>query len=110
MMKEVLSLLNNSNPEHQGSEIILTTIIQWLQESPKTILLSPCIHAASRNLASLTYMVQIVEKCIHLSFVNGKFISDGVGQTKVYNVKICIGCIQLKIEMIFSSLLRINKN
>ncbi|XP_053378040.1 ectopic P granules protein 5 homolog isoform X2 [Mercenaria mercenaria] len=70
MMKEILSLLNNSNPEHQGSEIILKTILEWLQGSPKTILLSPCIHAASRNLASLTYMVQIVEQCIHLSFVS----------------------------------------
>ncbi|KAL4226903.1 Ectopic P granules protein 5 [Mactra antiquata] len=70
MMKEILSLLNNSNPEYQGANDVMTTILEWLKGSPKTILLSPCIHAASRNLASLFNMVQIVEQCISLSFVS----------------------------------------
>lgn len=70
MMKEILSLLNNSNPGNQGSEVILAAILDWLQGSPKTILLSPCIHAASRNLASLSYMARIVEQCVQLAFVS----------------------------------------
>ncbi|XP_052280497.1 ectopic P granules protein 5 homolog [Dreissena polymorpha] len=71
MVKEILSLLNNSNPDNKGSEVIMEVIMDWLRESPQTILLSPCIRAASRNLASLTYMVRIVEHCIELSFVPG---------------------------------------
>lgn len=76
MMKEILSLLNNSNPGSQGSEVILAAILDWLQGSPKTILLSPCIHAASRTLASMSYMVRIVEQCIHLSFVSTQSINQ----------------------------------
>lgn len=71
MMKEMLSLLNNSNPDNQGSEVITAAVLDWLQGSPRTILLSPCVHAATRNLASLTCMAQIVELCIELAFVPG---------------------------------------
>ncbi|WAR26073.1 EPG5-like protein [Mya arenaria] len=69
MMKEVLSLLNNSNPDNRGAEVIMVAILDWLQGSPQTILLSPCIHAATRHLASLSNMVKIVEQCIELAFV-----------------------------------------
>ena len=72
MMKEILSLLNNSNPDNQGSEVILEAVLDWLQGSPRTILLSHCVHAATRNLASLTHMAQIVELCIQLAFVPGR--------------------------------------
>ncbi|XP_052780180.1 ectopic P granules protein 5 homolog isoform X2 [Mya arenaria] len=71
MMKEVLSLLNNSNPDNRGAEVIMVAILDWLQGSPQTILLSPCIHAATRHLASLSNMVKIVEQCIELAFVTG---------------------------------------
>ncbi|KAL3851889.1 hypothetical protein ACJMK2_015586, partial [Sinanodonta woodiana] len=41
MIKEVFSLLNNCNPEDGSSNIVMTTIIQWLQGSPYSILLQP---------------------------------------------------------------------
>ena len=70
LMKEVLSLLNNCNPSNQA--VVVTTIIQWLQSSPSSILLLPCVRSASRCLASHKHMVQIIEECIQVYFVGGK--------------------------------------
>ena len=71
MMRELLSLLNNSNPDGNSSSLIMTAIIQWLHDSPQTILLTPCIHSASRCLASLSHLTQIVEECIQMYFISG---------------------------------------
>lgn len=68
-MKEILCLLNNCNPSNSSCSIVMETIRQWLEDSPQTILLLPCICAATRNLASMTQMVQVVELCIQLLFV-----------------------------------------
>ena len=74
MMKEMLTLLNNSNPDGNSSAVVMTTIIQWFHDSPQTILLVPCIHAASRCLASLTHLTQLEEECIQLYFVSGMYL------------------------------------
>ncbi|XP_041348486.1 ectopic P granules protein 5 homolog isoform X2 [Gigantopelta aegis] len=68
LIKELLSLLNNCNPDGEALDIVIMTITQWLQDSPQSILLTPCIKAASRCLASLKQMVQIMEACIEVFF------------------------------------------
>lgn len=77
LMKEALSLLNNCNPSNQA--VVVTTIIQWLQSSPSSILLLPCVRSASRCLASHRHMVQIIEECIQAYFVGGHDQQAGGG-------------------------------
>ncbi|XP_063408193.1 ectopic P granules protein 5 homolog isoform X1 [Mytilus trossulus] len=77
LMKEVLSLLNNCNPSNQS--VVVTTIIQWLESSPSSILLLPCVRSASRCLASHRHMVQIIEECIQAYFVGGHDKQTGGG-------------------------------
>jgi hypothetical protein len=67
-MKEVLVLLNNSNPDGASQSLLLRTLRQWLMSSPHSILLTPCIKAASRCLASLAQVVQVTETCIQVYF------------------------------------------
>ena len=73
-MKEVLGLLNNSNPDGTSQSVLLQTLCQWLRSSPHSILLTPCIKASSRCLASLTQMVQVTETCIEVYFTACKFV------------------------------------
>ncbi|XP_070191920.1 ectopic P granules protein 5 homolog [Littorina saxatilis] len=68
LMKEVLGLLNKSNPEGTSQTVLLETLCQWLHSSPHSILLTPCIKAASRCLASLSQMVRVIETCIQVYF------------------------------------------
>ncbi|XP_076447261.1 ectopic P granules protein 5 homolog [Babylonia areolata] len=68
LLKEILSLLNNSNPDGPSHTVVLQTLQQWLHSSPHSILLTPCIKASSRCLASLSHMVQVIETCIHVYF------------------------------------------
>lgn len=68
MMKAMFSLLNNCNPEGGISELITSTIYSWLESSVHSILLLPTISAACRALASVSNMVQIIEKCIDVYF------------------------------------------
>ncbi|KAL8604118.1 hypothetical protein ACOMHN_047330 [Nucella lapillus] len=70
LMKEVLSLLNNSSPEGPCQGLVLQTVCEWLGSSPHSVLLTPCIKAASRCLASLTHMVTVIETCIHVHFTS----------------------------------------
>lgn len=72
LSKEIFALLNNCNPENNSVSIVMTTIIQWLQSSPRSILLMPCVRVASRCLASHKHIVNIVEECIHVYFKGGK--------------------------------------
>lgn len=69
LMKEILGLLNNSNPEGTSQNLLLQTLCQWLHSSPHSILLTPCIKAASRCLASLSQMAVITETCIQVYFI-----------------------------------------
>ncbi|XP_071084165.1 ectopic P granules protein 5 homolog [Haliotis cracherodii] len=68
LVKDVLSLLNNCNPDSNALSVVMTTITDWLKSSPHSILLTPCIKAANRCLASLQQMVQITEACIEVYF------------------------------------------
>ncbi|XP_046571414.1 LOW QUALITY PROTEIN: ectopic P granules protein 5 homolog [Haliotis rubra] len=68
LVKDVLSLLNNCNPDSNALSVVMTTITEWLKSSPHSILLTPCIKAANRCLASLQQMVQITEACIEVYF------------------------------------------
>ena len=70
LMKEVLSLLNNSNPDGASQDVLLKTLCQWLRSSPHSILLTPCIKASSRCLASLAQTVQVTETCIEVYFTS----------------------------------------
>nr|KAG5697609.1 hypothetical protein BaRGS_001034 [Batillaria attramentaria] len=76
LMKEVLALLNNSNPDGDSQGVILRTLQQWLHSSPHSILLTPCIKAASRCLASLRQMALITETCIQVYFIANKQDQD----------------------------------
>ena len=71
LSKEIFALLNNCNPENSSVSLVMTTIVQWLQSSPRSILLMPCVRVASRCLASHTHIVNIVEECIHVYFKGG---------------------------------------
>ncbi|XP_014790390.1 ectopic P granules protein 5 homolog [Octopus bimaculoides] len=81
MMKTVYSLLNNCNPEGTISELITSTIYSWLESSIHSILLMPAIAAACRSLASLTNVVQILEKCIDVFFT-----SDGSSEKSNWDI------------------------
>lgn len=72
LMKHVLGLLNNSNPQGASQGVILQTLQHWLHSSPHSILLMPCIKAASRCLASLRQMALITETCIQVYFIANK--------------------------------------
>ncbi|XP_055999889.1 ectopic P granules protein 5 homolog isoform X2 [Ostrea edulis] len=71
LVREIFALLNNCNPENNSVSVVMTTIIQWLQSSPRSILLMPCVRVASRCLASHRHIVIIVEECIHVYFRGG---------------------------------------
>ncbi|XP_061187011.1 ectopic P granules protein 5 homolog [Saccostrea echinata] len=71
LVREIFALLNNCNPENNSVSVVMTTIIQWLQSSPRSILLMPCVRVASRCLASHKHIVIIVEECIHVYFKGG---------------------------------------
>ena len=71
LSKEIFALLNNCNPENSSVSLVMTTIVQWLQSSPRSILLMPCVRVASRCLASHKHIVNIVEECIHVYFKGG---------------------------------------
>ncbi|KAJ8314280.1 hypothetical protein KUTeg_008841 [Tegillarca granosa] len=83
LVKEVFSLLNNCNPDNRSVDVMTTTIYQWLQSSPSSILLLPSIQASSRCLASHKQIVQIVEECIQVYFKGGLDKSDGGGWDQV---------------------------
>lgn len=85
LSKEIFALLNNCNPENNSVSIVMTTIIQWLQSSPRSILLMPCVRVASRCLASHKHIVNIVEECIHVYFKGGKqaYSDDSLNICKV---------------------------
>ncbi|XP_064604344.1 ectopic P granules protein 5 homolog [Liolophura sinensis] len=68
MIKEMFSLLNNCNPDGNSTVVVMATFVQWLQSSPNSILLMPCLKASSRSLASLNHMAQISEVCIETYF------------------------------------------
>ncbi|XP_059161411.1 ectopic P granules protein 5 homolog [Physella acuta] len=69
LLKEILSLLNNSNPEGQWLETIMSAFTGWLRSSPHSLLLVPCMKAASRSLASLKQMSAVIEAGIEVYFV-----------------------------------------
>lgn len=71
MIKEMFSLLNNCNPDGNSIVVVMATFVQWLQSSPNSILLMPCLKASSRSLASLNHMAQISEVCIETYFSSG---------------------------------------
>ncbi|GFR61886.1 ectopic P granules protein 5 homolog [Elysia marginata] len=72
LVKEVLSLLNNSNPAGPWLSLVETTVTAWLRESPKSLLLVPCISAASRGLASLAHMSAVMEAALEAYFSAGQ--------------------------------------
>ncbi|XP_035829150.1 ectopic P granules protein 5 homolog isoform X2 [Aplysia californica] len=68
LLKDVLSLLNNSNPDGPWLEVIMSSVTGWLRSSPHSILLVPCMKAASRCLASLSQMAAVMEAGIEVYF------------------------------------------
>ena len=68
LCKEVLKVLNNCNPHGRTTGVVHTTLLQWIQSSPNSLLLMPLITAACRTLASLPNMVQVIEECIDAHF------------------------------------------
>ncbi|XP_060080983.1 ectopic P granules protein 5 homolog [Ylistrum balloti] len=83
LVKEIFGLLNNCNPENSSLDVVMTTVIEWLQSSPQSILLLPCVKAASRCLASHSQIVCIVEECIHVYFKGGMDQTAGGGWDQV---------------------------
>ncbi|XP_021361330.1 ectopic P granules protein 5 homolog [Mizuhopecten yessoensis] len=83
LVKEIFGLLNNCNPENNSLDVVMTTVVEWLQSSPRSILLLPCVKAASRCLASHTQIVRIVEECIHVYFKGGMDQTAGGGWDQV---------------------------
>ena len=87
-MKEVLSLLNNSNPDNRAADVVMGALLDWLRGSPQTLLLCPCIRATTRHLASLEHMVTIVETCLELAFIPSKAQPT---LTLFYFFQVCLG-------------------
>ncbi|XP_069141683.1 ectopic P granules protein 5 homolog isoform X3 [Argopecten irradians] len=83
LVKEIFGLLNNCNPENNSLDVVMTTVVEWLQSSPQSILLLPCVKAASRCLASHTQIVRIVEECIYVYFKGGMDQTAGGGWDQV---------------------------
>ncbi|CAL1544233.1 unnamed protein product, partial [Lymnaea stagnalis] len=78
LLKEILSLLNNSNPDGPWLAAIMTSMTSWLRSSPYSLLLVPCMKAASRSLASLRQMSIVVETGIEVYFVGMDHSSSGL--------------------------------
>ena len=72
LVKEVLSLLNNINPAGPWLPLVENTVTAWLRESPNSLLLVPCISAASRALASLAHMAAVMEASLEAYFSAGE--------------------------------------
>ncbi|KAK6177743.1 hypothetical protein SNE40_015786 [Patella caerulea] len=68
LVRVFLSLLNNGNPQGPWKDLIIATIIQWIESSPQSLLLLPFIKASSRHLASHSHIAQITETCIDVLF------------------------------------------
>lgn len=76
LVKEVLSLLNNSNPAGPWLGLVESTVTDWLRDSPKSLLLVPCISAASRGLASLAHMASVMEAALEAYFAGGQTLHN----------------------------------
>ncbi|GFO21233.1 ectopic p granules protein 5 homolog [Plakobranchus ocellatus] len=68
LIKEVLSLLNNSNPNGPWLGLVETSVTAFLHESPHSLLLLPCIRASSQALASLAHMAAVMEAALEAYF------------------------------------------
>ena len=68
LLKEILSLLNNSNPSGPWLREILSSLTGWLTDSPHSLLLDPYIKVASSAVASLNHMAALVEAAIEAYF------------------------------------------
>ncbi|KAL5014977.1 hypothetical protein ScPMuIL_009247 [Solemya velum] len=77
LMKEVFSLLNNCHPDGSSLPVVMTTILDWIQSSPHSILLIPSIRAACRSLAAIGHVTKVVERCIEANFTTDMRCSHG---------------------------------
>uniref|UniRef100_A0A2C9JD30 Ectopic P granules protein 5 homolog n=1 Tax=Biomphalaria glabrata TaxID=6526 RepID=A0A2C9JD30_BIOGL len=78
LLKEIFSLLNNSNPEGSWLESMLSELTGWLKSSPQSIMLVPSIKAASRSLASLRHMCTVLEAGVEAYFDGYDQSSEGL--------------------------------
>ncbi|CAG5121709.1 unnamed protein product, partial [Candidula unifasciata] len=78
LLKDILSLLNNSNPEGAWLSMIMSSLTGWLKSSPQSLLLVPCMKAASHSLASLRQMSALMEVLIDVYFVRMDKTSEGL--------------------------------
>ncbi|ESO91450.1 hypothetical protein LOTGIDRAFT_228859, partial [Lottia gigantea] len=76
LLKTIISLLNNCNPEGNWKDITITTMNEWIYSSPNSVLLIPCLKAATRNIASYNLMVTVMENCIDVIFHQESGLKD----------------------------------
>ena len=68
MMSEALNLLNNCSPVGDVLSVTLDFILQFIRDSSCTMLVLASIPAACRTLASIQFMVSVVETGIESFF------------------------------------------
>ncbi|BFZ08146.1 hypothetical protein BsWGS_11185 [Bradybaena similaris] len=78
LLKDILSLLNNSNPEGLWLDMIMSALTGWIRSSPQSLLLVPCMKATSQSLASLRQMSALMEVLIEVYFIGMDKTSEGL--------------------------------
>ncbi|KAJ7394035.1 Ectopic P granules protein 5 [Desmophyllum pertusum] len=81
MMSEALNLLNNCCPVGDVLSVTLDFILQFIRDSSCTMLVLASIPAACRTLASIQFMVSVVETGIESFFAKHSFPNPSGSQT-----------------------------
>ena len=78
MMSEQLNLLNNCSPVGDVPKVISDFILQFIRDSSCTMLVLASIPAACRTLASIQWMVAVVETGIESFFAkhSAQYLTD----------------------------------
>lgn len=84
---EFLGLLNRCNPEgDRTAKVVMHALLQWLKESPSSLLLMATVTAAGRSLATMSHMLVIVEVCLDIYFTTDVENTDECGWTRPLEV------------------------
>ncbi len=91
LSSEILNFLNNCNPQSPATSVALTTIMDWVESSPTSILLLPLVTASCRTLASVSHMSHIIEACIDAHFNAGMlWFIENVSSYIIFKFIICL--------------------